>query len=345
MRAFAKVVEFGSFTKAADAFDMTPAVTTRLVADLEESLGVRLLNRTTRSVALTQAGERYLERVQRILSDVEEAQTVATLESAEPEGVVRVLSAPGFAIHQLAKRLAQFRERYPKLTIEFTIQNIVDNIDDHHDVTIMSLTKPLTSGGFVARLLAQSEIIPYASKRYLDRRGRPTHPTDLVNHEWLLPFSPQGRTDTRFSPREHVAKQFKPITLPQPSMALSTVHLDVLHQAALHGMGITALPTYMLEEAFNAGDIEPVLCDWHIVTMNVYAAIPTRKHVPARTRAFIDFLVESFGGEARDPWLEAALATMRKNDVATSQVRATAKPKAATTSATRPRVATRRNTA
>jgi hypothetical protein len=110
-------------------------------------------------------------------------------------------------------------------------------------------------------------------------------------------------------------------------------------------MGITALPTYMLEEAFNAGDIEPVLCDWHIVTMNVYAAIPTRKHVPARTRAFIDFLVESFGGEARDPWLEAALATMRNNDVATSQVRATAKPKAATTSATRLRVATRRSTA
>jgi DNA-binding transcriptional LysR family regulator len=314
MRAFAKVAECGSFTKAAAAFDMTPAVTTRLVADLEESLGVRLLNRTTRSVALTQAGERYLERVQRILSDVEEAQTVAALESAEPQGVVRVLSAPGLATHQIARQLAAFRARYPKLTIELTIQNLVDAVDDHHDVTLMALVKPPTTGSFVARLLAQSEIIPYASKAYLERRGRPTHPRDLADHEWLLPYTPQGRNETRFTPRASIAKKTKAITLPQPSMALSTVHLDVLHQAALHGMGITALPTYMLQEAFEAGVIEPVLCDWHVFTMNIYAAMPTRKHIPARTRAFVDFLVETFGGEARDPWLEAALSLREKRN-------------------------------
>jgi DNA-binding transcriptional LysR family regulator len=308
MRAFAKVVELGSFTKAADTFDMTPAVATRLVADLEEHLKVRLLNRTTRSVALTQAGERYLEHVQRILADVEEAHTAATLEAAEAEGVVRVLCAPGFAIHQVAKRLPQFRLRYPKLMVELTIQNIVDSVDDQHDVTIMALVNPPTTGSFVLRLLAQSEIVPYASKEYLDRRGRPTHPRDLAEHEWLLPFSPQGRNETRFTPRASLAKQFKPITLPQPTMALSTVHLDVLHQAAVHGMGITALPTYMLQEAFDAEQIEPVLCDWSIKCMTIFAALPTRKQIPARTRAFVDFLVDAFGGAARDPWLEMAIA-------------------------------------
>ncbi|TAG83236.1 MAG: LysR family transcriptional regulator [Betaproteobacteria bacterium] len=306
MRAFAKVVELGSFTKAADAFDMTPAVMTRLVADLEAHLKVRLLNRTTRSVTLTQAGERYLEHVQRILVDVEEAQTVATLETAEPEGTIRVLCSPGFATHQLAKFLPRFRERYPKLIIELTIQNSVGTADESHDVSILTMNKPLTSGSFVARILAQSEVTLVASKRYLDQHGRPTHPSELSQHEMLLPFTPQSRSETLFTPRDPKSKA-KPYLTPPPAMALATSHFDVLHHAAMHGMGIGALATFMAHDALVRGEVELVLPDWRIVTLYLYAATPTRKYVPARTRAFLDFLIESFGGKENDPWFDEAM--------------------------------------
>ncbi|MGL5001545.1 MAG: LysR family transcriptional regulator [Casimicrobium sp.] len=308
MRAFAKVVELGSFTKAADAFDLVPAVMTRLIADLEEHLKVRLLNRTTRSVTLTQAGERYLEHVQRILVDVEEAQTVATLEMAEPEGTIRVLCSPGFATHQLAKHLPRFRERYPKLIIELTVENTVTTVDDGHDVSILSLIKPIASGSFVARILAQSEVTLVASKGYLDKRGRPNHPSELGQHEMLLPFTPQSRSETLFTPRDPKSKA-KPYLTPPPSMALATSHFDMLHQAALHGMGIGALATFNSHDALVRGDIEIVLPDWRIVTLHIYAAMPSRKYIPARTRAFLDFLVESFGGKENDPWFDEAMST------------------------------------
>lgn len=306
MRAFAKVVELGSFTKAADAFDLVPAVMTRVVADLEAHLKVRLLNRTTRSVTLTQAGERYLEHVQRILIDVEEAQTVATLETAEPEGTIRVLCTPGFATHQLAKHLARFRERYPKLVIELTIQNVVATVDDSHDVSILSLVKPLASASFVARLLALSEFTLIASKRYLDKHGRPSHPSELAQHEMLLPFAPQSRNETLFTPRDAKSKA-KPYLTPPPTMALATSHFDMLHHAALNGMGIGALATFMSHDAVLRGDVEIVLPDWRIVTVYIYAAMPSRKYIPARTRAFLDFLIESFGGKETDPWFDEAM--------------------------------------
>ncbi len=306
MRAFAKVVELGSFTKAADALDSAPAVVTRLVADLEEQLKVRLLNRTTRSVTLTQAGERYLEHVQRILVDVEEADTAASFETAEPEGTIRVLCTPGFATHQLAKYLPRFRERYPKLIIELTVQNIVTTADDNHDVSILSLIQPLTVGSFVARVLAQSEITLCASKKYLDRYGRPQHPRDLVHHEMLLPYTPQGRNETLFSARNPSAEE-KTYLVPPPTMALSTTHFDMLHHAAMHGMGIGALATFMSHDALVRGEVEIVLSDWRIFTLHIYAAMPSRKYIPARTRAFLDFLIESFGGKETDPWFDEAM--------------------------------------
>jgi DNA-binding transcriptional LysR family regulator len=325
MRAFAKVVELGSFTKAADAFDLVPAVMTRLVADLEAHLKVRLLNRTTRSVTLTQAGERYLEHVQRILVDVEEAQTVAALETAEPEGSIRVLCSPGFATHQLAKHLPRFRERYPKLIIELTIQNAVGSADDSHDISIITMLKPLTSGSFVARLLAQSEVTLCASKKYLDKRGRPTHPRELAQHEMLLPFTPQSRNETLFTPRDPKSKA-KPYLTPPPTMALATMHFDMLHHAAMHGMGIGALATFMSHDALVRGEVEIVLPDWRIVTLRIYAAMPSRKYIPARTRAFLDFLIESFGGKETDPWFDEAMNAAKIRPASRSSLRAKTLP-------------------
>jgi DNA-binding transcriptional LysR family regulator len=305
MKSFAKVAELGSFSKAARAFDLAPAVMTRVVAELEAHLRVRLLNRTTRSVTLTQAGEHYLEHVQRILLDVEEAQNIATLETTEPEGTIRVLCTPGFATHQLVKHLPRFRERYPKLSIELTIQNYVGTIDESHDVSILSVMKPPSTGSFIQRVLAQSEITLCASKAYLDRQGRPAHPRDLTQHEMLLPYTPQTRSENTFTPRDKNSKM-KPVTLPPSTMALSTAHFDTLHNAAVHGLGIAAVATFISHDAVLRGELELVLPDWHIVALHIYAAMPSRKYVPTRTRAFVDFLIESFGGKDEDPWFAEA---------------------------------------
>lgn len=309
MRVYVKVVDEGSFTKAADRLDLAPAVVTRLVAELEAHLGVRLLNRTTRSLALTQAGERYLERVQRILADIDEAATAASLETAEPRGVVRVLATPALAARQLARHLPTLRARYPKLTIELTVQNTVDTVDDEHDVTLLALKQPLVTGNFVARLLAHSEIITCAAPSYLDRRGRPDTPQALSGHEWLLPFSPDGNKHATFEhcplPEVNEGKAKRSVTLEQPPMALSTSHWDTLYHAALAGMGITALPSFVAEEAITQGRMERVLPQWRVMTTQIYAAMPTRMHMPARTRVLIDFLIDIFGGAPRDPWLTA----------------------------------------
>jgi len=320
MRVYSTVVDVGSFTKAADKLDLAPAVVTRLIAELEQHLGVRLLNRTTRSLALTQAGERYLERVARILMDVEDAETVANLETAEPRGVVRVLASPAIAVHQLTKHLPALRAQYPKLTIELTIQNSVDTVDDGHDISILTLKRPLETGNFIARLLANSEMIACATPGYLNAHGRPTRLDQLAEHEWLLPYSPDGNQQTTFEycpagdcvigeKLSNARKTPKTVTIDQPPMALSTTHLDTLYHAALAGMGIAAVPSFVAEEGLRSGRLERVMPDWRVLTVSIYAAMPTRLHVPARTRVFIDFLTKAFGGVARDPWL-AALSEM-----------------------------------
>lgn len=332
MRVYSKVVDEGSFTKAADKLDLAPAVVTRLIAELEQHLGVRLLNRTTRSLALTQAGERYLERVQRILMDVEDAETIANLETAEPRGVVRVLASPAITVHQLTKYLPALRAQYPKLTIELTVQNSVETVDDGHDISILTLKRPLESGNFVARVLATSEMIACATPAYLNQRGRPTRLDQLGEHEWLLPYSPDGNHQTTFeycpasdcadgarsSKASKATKAPQTVTLDQPPMALSTMHLDTLYHAALAGMGIAAVPSFVAEEGLLSGRLERVMPEWRVLTLSIYAAMPTRLHVPARTRVFIDFLTKAFGGVARDPWL-AALNSLTPPSAANDQ--------------------------
>ena len=308
MRVFATVVEAGSFVRAAERLDIAPAVATRQIAELESALGARLLNRTTRRIALTQAGERYLERVQRILADVEEAAATVGSDTADPRGVVRLLAPAAFAAHQLARRLPELRRRYPELLIELTVQNAVHGVDDGHDITLLMLPEPLTGGNFVARLLAHSEMIVCASPAYLDRHTRPTHPEQLTGHEWLLPFSPDGRRQSTFEPSAQVVaagRVPKPVTLEQPPMSLATAHWDTLHGAALADMGITALPSFVADGSLRDGRLEHVLPQWRVLAMQLYAAVPTRRHLPARTRVVFDYLVAAFGGVARDPWLRA----------------------------------------
>jgi DNA-binding transcriptional LysR family regulator len=307
MRIFAKVIEVGGFAAAARALDLSAAVVTRAVADLETHLGARLIQRTTRRLSLTDTGEAYLDRVRQILSDVEEAEALAQAAVREPAGHLRVVCPPAFAVHQLAKHLPRFRARHPLVTIELTVPGPVETVHESHDVSILMLgTKPL-DGHFVARRLARSEVITCASPDYLDRRGRPNRPEELAGHDSLLPPPSvlQGGISFQRAVDPHGRAEETVVHDPQATV-LSTSHLDTTYAAALAGMGIAGLPSFVVADALLEHALERVLPEWRVLTTQIYAAIPTRKHLPARTRAFLDFLVETFGGEDHDPWLAAA---------------------------------------
>ena len=308
MKVFATVVEEGGFAKAARALDAAPPVITRLVAELESHLGARLLNRTTRSIALTEVGEAYLEKVRSILIDIEEAEALASEATTEPRGHVRILCPPAVAVHQLAKHLPRFRDAHPHVTVEIAAPGPVETLDEAYDLTIISARGDL-QGDFVARRLARSEVIACASPEYLDRRGRPTHPSELAGHDALMPplsemqrgltfingiwgdDEPGGETYT-------VAMPGRPV--------LGTTHIDTMYAAALAGMGVAGLPSFVLEDALLEHALERVLPSWRLFNVTLWAAMPSRKHLPARTRVFMDFLLQVFGGEDRDPWLAAA---------------------------------------
>lgn len=305
MRVFARVVDEGSFAAAARALDLSPAVVTRLVADLEDHLGARLINRTTRRLSLTDTGEGYLESVRHILTAVDEAEALASASTALPRGHLRVQCPPAFAVHQLAKHLPRFRARFPQVTIELSVPGLFDAIDESHDVSILIEGTRALDGNYVARRLARSELIVCASPEYLDRHGRPDHPNDLARHEMLIPGYLRELVfhTGQWSVHEPGGES---VSLSPARPALATMHTDTMYAAALAGMGITGLPSFVAEDALMEGALERVLPHWHLLDTTLYAAIPTRKHVPARTRAFVDFLVETFHGEDRDPWLLAA---------------------------------------
>jgi DNA-binding transcriptional LysR family regulator len=308
MRVFARVIDEGSFAKAARALDLAPAVVTRLVADLEEHLGARLINRTTRRLALTDTGEAYLDRVRQILVEVEEAEAMAGNATTDPRGHLRVLLPPAFAVHQIAKHLPRFRARYPHITLEFSVPGPVETVDENFDATILMVGRKPLNGDFIAWRLARSEVIMCAAPEYLDRRGRPQHPNDLVQHDAIVPTLPNAPRELTFHTGAWGDDEpgGESVTIVPPQPILNTNHIDTNYAVSLAGMGIAALPSFVVEDALLERALERVLPQWHLLTMTVYAATATRKHMPARTRAFIDFLVATFGGEDRDPWLAAA---------------------------------------
>jgi DNA-binding transcriptional LysR family regulator len=315
MRVFAAVIDAGSFHGAAEALRMSPAAVTRQVAELESHLDARLIHRTTRRLALTDIGESYLERVRQILVEVEEAEALASHATSEPSGVVRVLVPPAFAVHQIAKHLPRFRARYPRVALELTVPGPVLAVDETQDVTILMVDDEPLEGEFVARRLARSEVVICATPEYLARRGVPQHPRELRGHDALLPPGAARPGALTFRRGDgHEPPELYRIT-PLPS-ALHTHHVDTHYAAALAGLGIAGLPSFVAEDALLEGALVRLLPQWTVLTLVLYAALPTRRHVPVRTRAFVDFLVETFGGDDRDPWLRAAGCATTEPDAA-----------------------------
>ena len=181
----------------------------------------------------------------------------------------------------------------------------VETVDENFVVSILTEGRRPLDGSFVARRLARSEVILCASPEYLELRGRPHHPTDLTGHETMVPPFLRELTLHTGAPGDD-PRSVESVTLTPVRSGLSTIHTDTMYAAALAGLGITGLPSFVAEDALMENALERVLPQWHLFTTTLYAGMPTRKHVPARTRVFVDFLVKTFGGDERDPWLLAA---------------------------------------
>ncbi|MEQ8816489.1 MAG: LysR family transcriptional regulator [Thalassobaculum sp.] len=290
LQTFVTVAETGSFTTAAERLGLSRAMTSRHVQTLEDRLGVRLLQRTTRRVSPTEAGLGYLERARRLLADFEEAETEVRGERAAPRGTLRVNAPVSFGRTHLAGALPGFLARYPDLTVEVTVNDrVVDLIEEGFDVAIR--IGRLGDSSLVARRLGTVGTWMAASPGYLARRGAPSTPGDLTGHDCIgYAYSADVTRLVHADGREASVRFDGPLTANNG---------DLVTEAAAGGAGIVMQPDFILAPYLADGRLVPVLPDWSRQDLGVYAVHHQSRHVAAKVRAFVDHLVERF----RDsPW-------------------------------------------
>ena len=291
MKIFRHVVDDCGFAAAARTLDLSPAAVTRMVAALETQLGARLLQRTTRKLALTDVGEAYLHRVRNILHEVEDAESEVATSTRELQGTLHVLATPVLASYFLSPRIATWQARHPRVVLDLAIDPFPQSRIEEFDVTFLVVDEGFDAD-IVARPLATTDWIACAAPDHLARAGTPQTPQDLLAHPYLKFQWPQnsghsGRR-TRLVP---AAGDGAPAELDWPA-ALQTTSFDVLLRTALDGAGITFLSRLLVAPHLARGTLVHVLPDWMFGRFTIYAALPTRKFMPARTRAFLDFLAE-----------------------------------------------------
>lgn len=289
MRVFQRVVDDGGFASAARALDMSPATVTRLFGDLEHHLGARLMQRTTRKLALTEAGELYLLRVRSILSEIDDAEAAVGTSMQELHGTVHVLATPVLASYFLAPHIAGWRQRHPKVALEITVDPFPQRRVEEFDVTFMGVHEDY-DGNVVARPLSTTEWIVCAAPAYLQRCGTPQQPQDLQHHDYLkFPRQQGGGFSNRPLRLRRLDGSGEPVEVDMP-VALQSVSLDVLYRAALDGAGVAVLSRLLVAPQLASGALVHLLPDWIYGRLTVYAAVPSRKLIPARTRAFLTFI-------------------------------------------------------
>ncbi|WP_257388338.1 LysR family transcriptional regulator [Tahibacter caeni] len=289
MQLFVRVVDSGSYTAAADQMEISRALASKLVQSLEDQLGVRLLHRTTRKLSLTEAGERYYQRVSEILGSLNEAEALAAELQADPRGRLRVSAPMSFAIHHLGAAVAEFQQRHPRIELELTLNDRqVDLVEEGFDMAVR--IAKLADSSLVARRIAPCRMLLAASPDYLRRAGEPQHPQDLAAHNYLS-YTLAARRDeivlVNDTERETV----------NLNGSLRVNNGDVIASAAAAGLGFCISPSFLIWQRLQRGELVQLLPQWQIPEIAVHAVYPAGRTLPAKTRSFIDYLVERFGPE------------------------------------------------
>ena len=289
---FTRVVETKSFTGAADLLGLPKSTVSRKLAQLEERLGVRLLQRTTRKLALTDAGQAYYERCAKIVADAAAAEKLVTDMQATPRGMLRVTAPVDLSTGFLGPMLAAFCSEHPEISIELdAADRVVDLIEDGFDVGIRF--GPLQESTFAARRLCRVHMQLWASPAYLARRGTPKSPDELDEHDRVL-FTPV----TRMQSWELVGPEGELYELARPARFASN-NLAAVRSVMIEGGGIAIMPNFFAAEPSAAGLIEQVLPGWECRFNEVFAVYPGRQNLPPKLQLFLEHLSRSFNPP---PW-------------------------------------------
>lgn len=293
MRVFTQVIDAGGFAAAARALDMSPATVTRLVTDLEQHLGARLIQRTTRKISLSEAGAAYLQRVRSIMHEIDDAEATASANTLELKGTLHIMATPAIATYVLAPGVARWRARHPKVAIDLAIDLTPERHIDEFDATFMLMEEGFNAD-VVARPLIATEWVLCAAPAYLKRVGVPAQPQDLQGHDFVrytqlqsTPASGRMRLQPANRAGDAIEVDLNPV-MHAPSV-------DVLMRAAADGVGYGVFSKLLALRYLADGSLVHVLQDWILGRFTIYVALPSRKLIPARTRAFLDFVDELMG--------------------------------------------------
>lgn len=283
LRAFCAVVEAESFTGAAERLEMARSMVTKHVSALEEHLGVRLLNRTTRRISRTEAGHAYYERCRELLAELDELDTSVHELVERPRGLLKVSAPVSFGIRHLGAAVAGFMARHPEVRVDLQMNDrVVDLLDEGFDLAIR--VGRLEDSSLVARPLATTRLLLCASPAYLERHGQPRVPADLAAHRCLSYSYASTRDEWRMSGPGGTSETVR------VGWSLRANNGDVLREAALQHQGVIRQPHFLVGEELRAGRLVEVLPEWDCGTLTVNAVYPHRRHLSAKVRAFVEHL-------------------------------------------------------
>lgn len=294
MQAFMQVVDQGGFTEAARELGLSPSAVSKLISRLEDRLGARLLQRTTRRVSLTAEGRVYADQVREILADIDAVEASVGGAEAEPRGPLRINVAHGFGMTQIVPLIPDFLTRYPKVDVQITFaDHVVDLVAEGEDVGIRS--GRLQDETLIARKLGEHRRIICAAPSYIAKYGMPETPDDLAHHNCLLFDGPEGLNEWPFRTMDG-GIQRRPIR-----GNFRSSNGDAIFRMLLDGVGLCYAADFGIKDAINRGILVPVLTEHTAdILRPIHVVYPARKHLAAKVRAFADFLVERFSPEP--PW-------------------------------------------
>lgn len=287
MAVFCRVATLGSFSSAARELNLTPSAVSKLISRLEDRLSVRLFQRTTRRLNLTDEGSMFFEQCRAILQDIEEAELQVTALQSRVTGTLNVTAISAFARTQLCKLMPEFMARHPELRVELSLtERQVDLINERVDLAIM-ISEEVLDHSLASRKLATNHRVICASPAYIEKHGAPKKPEDLLKHNCLTHSSLQHFNDWQFTENGK-------IEVHSVTGNFRTNSASALHEAVKAGIGIARLATFVTQPSLASGELVPLLTEHTHDSSNIIAVYPHRRHLSTRVRAFIDFLIEQF---------------------------------------------------